>query len=83
MYLKEPRLELPQLLLQEHHHLLQTKTKTIMVSSVLDTGTCTQIDTKPVHFAKFYSLCFADNEFADKAEEEELVEAQTKPQPKQ
>ena len=27
-----------------------------MVSSVLDTGTCTQIDTEPVHFAKFYSL---------------------------
>ena len=55
------------------------------VSSVLDTGTCTQIDTEPVHFAKFYiySLALQMMSFADKAEEEELVEAQTKPQPKQ
>ena len=51
--------------------------KTIMVSSVLDTGTCTQIDTEPVHFAKFYIS------FIYEAEEEELVEAKTKPQPKQ
>ena len=30
-----------------------------MVSSVLDTGTCTQIDTEPVHFAKFYIYSLA------------------------